>query len=362
MATHNTFPLDRFENVQQLGGIQTASILNGSGHNSRVAFVDTGAGLRYTVALDRGADIVNASYNQHALAYLTQNRLRKPSHAYCEEWEWLAGWPGGLVTTCGPSHFGHPRDEQDGQRTRTNLHGRFSNSPAELEMIINPDPHRGRNEMLLSGIIRDSRTFGPVIEVKRTIQSALGENSIRLFDQALNRDNKPAPFGLMYHCNFGWPLLDRGAKLILDGHVTLWPADMQTAPVPRTLDGFKEIPAPHASFNSASRGFICRLNGDSNGMAHIGLHNPKLKIAFELTFSVEHLPRVMIWQHFAQGTYVLGIEPMVGSPFGKAVEPGFARMLEPGESHNSELTMKIHSTPQAIAAFKKRDKPLKLEK
>jgi hypothetical protein len=348
-------PLDRFDYPPQLGGITTAELNDGPGRGSRIAMVNTGAGLRYTVALDRGADIVDAFVNQHALAYLTQNGIKPPDPAYHSEWEWLAGWPGGLVTTCGPVHFGHPRDEPGG---RTSLHGRYSSQPAHVEMVVSPEPHRGRHEMLISAVVRDSRAYGPNVEVRRTIQSTLLENRIRLFDQTTNRDNKPVPFGLLYHCNLGWPLLDEGASMVLSGRIERWPDELQEAPVPDDDEGFKRIPRPSKAWAGRSRGFICTPRADRNGVAHIGLVNPKLPMALEVELPVAELPRVMVWQHYAPGFYVLGIEPMAGSPFGQNAEPDHVLSLEPGQMRRTSLTFRVHSDTKAIERFARRDKPL----
>ena len=189
------FDTTKFENVHQVGGIRTGTLdavptaAGGGPQACRVAFFDTGAGLRFTVALDRGGDIVEASYNQHSLAYLTPSGHRPPEHAYNTGIDWLRGWPGGLLTSCGPNYFGPPRTE-DSQSL--GLHGHHSNTPAGVEMLVNPDPLRGRNEMILSMVIRDARMFGPVLEVRRQIQCRLGVNDIVLYDQVTNRFNTRA--------------------------------------------------------------------------------------------------------------------------------------------------------------------------
>src|SRR5688500_8357271 len=77
------FDTTKFENVHQVGGIRTAT-LDGpgpgvGGQGSRGALVDTGSGLRFTVALDRGGDIVDASYNQFGLAYRSPVGLVPPN-------------------------------------------------------------------------------------------------------------------------------------------------------------------------------------------------------------------------------------------------------------------------------------------
>ena len=61
----------KIEHPLQLGGIRTGLLDApgaGGGPGVRVALVDTGAGLRFTVALDRGGDIIDAAFNDCALA------------------------------------------------------------------------------------------------------------------------------------------------------------------------------------------------------------------------------------------------------------------------------------------------------
>ncbi len=349
-------PLDRFQTSRQVGGITTATLNDGPGTGSRVAFVNTGAGLRYTVALDRGADIVDATFNQHSLAYLTPCGIKPPEQAYLVGEEWLSGWPGGLVTTCGPVHFGHPRTEGDRQ---TSLHGHYSHQPSRVEMVVQPEPHRDRHEMLVSAVTKQSRAYGPNVEIRRTIQSALGANLIHVYDQTTNRDNKPTPHGLLYHVNTGWPLLDRGAHMVLSGSVRHWPDAIQEVACPRDVDDYKRIPGPSKRYLGRSRGFICTPRGDRAGRAHVGLINDKLNLALELEFALAELPRVLVWQHFAPGMYVMGIEPMVGTPFGHDVEPDQVIALQPDQTRRTELTLRVHADAKAIARLARHDKPLK---
>ncbi len=57
----------KVESAAQLGGVQTGTLdyhqPNG-GQSCRVVFVNTESGLRFTVALDRGGDIVEAFYER----------------------------------------------------------------------------------------------------------------------------------------------------------------------------------------------------------------------------------------------------------------------------------------------------------
>jgi len=345
------FDPDKFENIHQLGGIRTGTLDSGGG--VRVALVDTGAGLRFTVALDRGGDIVDARYNQFALAYLTPNELLPPSHAYHTGIEWLHGWAGGLVTTCGPQYIGGPREE-DG--VKTSLHGRHSNQPAVVEQIINPDPQHGKLDMLIGMRVRDSRMFGPVIEVRRTIRCTLGEPEILIEDEVTNRGNTRTAHNWLYHCNLGYPLLDEGARFIYRGRAQYWvipPPPGQTLLQPldaARMNRLKRVPGPlreHAGFGE--RGLIVEVSPDRKGICHVGLLNRRIGLGLELSYPAKALPRMANWQHFGpRGSYVTGLEPFCGSLLGKALDTHRAaeQHLEPGESRRYWLKIRVLATKQ----------------
>lgn len=357
---------EKFENVHQIGGIQTALLtpqFGGDAANGvRVAQVNTGSGLRFTVALDRGGDIVEAFFNQHSLVYLSPNGLRPPSHAYNRDLEWLRNWPGGLVTTCGPLHIGHPREVDGIQHP---LHGHFSNIPATVEMVLNPDPHTGRREMLLSMVIQDSCMFGPTVQIRRQIQCALGRSHIFIYDQVTNRGNTRVPHHWLYHVNIGYPLLDHGARFIYRGKAQYWQDRAMSGKPPSTaaLNRLKRVTAPlpeHAG--AGERGVLVEVEPDKDGRCHVGLINSKLGLALELAYSSNCLPRIGNWQHYGpRGSYVSGIEPFNGSLLGLDTDdyPNAELFLEPGQTMRYQLEIKVHADRQSIAAFAKHDGRLK---
>lgn len=128
--------------------------------------------------------------------------------------DWLRTFGGGLLTTCGLSHVGGPEQDAFGER---GLHGKISNSPAEIESIIQPDPMVGKLDMSITGRIRETTIFGPRLELKRTISGTLGQPIIRIHDEVVNRGNTSVPHMLLYHFNFGWPLVDEGTDIIWQG-------------------------------------------------------------------------------------------------------------------------------------------------
>ncbi|MBL9180365.1 MAG: DUF4432 family protein [Verrucomicrobiaceae bacterium] len=355
----------KFENVLQLGGIRTGTLDSpgaGGGCGTRVALIDTGAGLRFTVALDRGGDIVDASFNQFALAWLSPNGLRPPNPAYHSGIEWIRGWAGGLVTTCGPEYVGGPREE-DG--VQTTLHGRYSSQPAQIETLRNPDPHNGRHEMELGLIVRDTRFFGPVFENRRSIRCTLGVPEILIEDAVMNRGDTRVPHHWLYHCNLGWPLLDEGARFIYRGKAVHWnvpPLPGQDIVQPladAAMNKLKRVPAPmqeHAG--SGERGLIVETEAERDGWSRIGLINDKLKIGLEISYPRKALPRMANWQHYGpRGSYVCGLEPFSGSLLGSARDKHrLARQfLEPGETRRYQLKLRVLTGGAELGALKKCD-------
>ena len=362
------FDPDKFENIHQVGGIRTAMLDSpqpGGGRGVRVALVDTGAGLRFTVALDRGGDIVDARYNQFALAYLTPNELLPPNHAYHSGIEWLHGWAGGLVTTCGPQYVGGPREE-DG--VKTSLHGRYSNTPSAVEQIINPDPQRGRLGMLIGLRTRDSRVFGPVIEVRRTIRCTLGEPEILIEDEVTNRANTRTAHNWLYHCNLGYPLLDEGARFVYRGTAQYWvlpPPPGQTLIQPLDAAGMNRLKrvsdplAEHAGFGE--RGLIVEVPPDRGGISRIGVLNNRIGLGLELSYPAKAMPRMANWQHYGPcGAYVSGLEPFCGSLIGKALDKyhGAEQHLEPGQSRQYRLRIRVLTTKEEIRSLAACDGPV----
>lgn len=360
---------DKFENVHQVGGIRTATLDapgGNGGQGVRVALVDTGAGLRFTVALDRGGDIVDAAFNRHSLAYLSPNGLLPPNHAFHRDAEWLRGWAGGLVTTCGPQYVGGPRQE-DG--VQTSLHGHYSNCPAAVEMIINPDPHRGIHDMLLSLIVRDSRMFGPVIEVRRLIRCTLGQPEIIIEDQVTNRGNARAAHHWLYHCNLGYPLLDEGARFIYRGKAEYWvlpaaPGEPIIQPASaREMNRIKRVSAPLASHaGEGEHGLILQSTPDRQGTCRVGLINDRIKLGVELAYPAKALPRIANWQHLGpRGSYVSGLEPFSGSLLGKASDasPHAEQYLEPGQTRQYRLAIRVRQGVQELKELAAHDGPVK---
>ena len=331
---------DKISNPAQLGGVETSILDNGSGRGIRIAWINTGTGLRYKVLIDRAMDISDAFYNQHSLAWLSHGGITAPQPFSDKGIDWLRTFNGGLLTTCGLTHVGGPESDEFGER---GIHGHFSNIPAEIESIIQPDPQMGKMEMSITGIIRETRIFGPSLALRRTISSTLGEANIRIHDEVINYGNTPAPLMILYHFNFGYPLVDEGTEILWEG---TWKPRFgeENAKIFKAENDFKKCLSPLENhLGSGEEVVLIDPISDKNGMCNCGLYNPKIGLKVELIFLKNQLPTLTNWQHWGKNEYVTGLEPGTNHPIGqaKARENKELILLAPSESRCFDLELKV---------------------
>lgn len=343
----------KISHIAQVGCIETSVLDNGPGRGTRIAWINTGAGLRFKVVIDRAMDIADAAFNQHNLVWMSHAGVTAPQPVALHGIDWLRTFGGGLLTTCGLSHFGPPENDEHGERS---LHGLISNQPAEIESIVQPDPDRGMLDMRITGRIRESQIFGPSFEMKRTISATLGRPSIRIHDEVRNVANTPAPHMILYHCNFGWPLIDEGTDILWNGS---WKAGSR--PGDKRIFGeghnFRKCPAPMEDHNGGGEAVaFIDPQSDASGNCECGFYNPSLGIAVALRFNRSQLPCLTNWQHWGKGEYVTGLEPGTNPPTGQAAARKENKLIyvPPGQVKSYDIEIEVLNTEKTIREFLKK--------
>jgi hypothetical protein len=127
--------------------------------------------------------------------------------------------------------------------------------------------------------IKETKIFGPGLELKRTISSNLGSSSIRIKDEVVNRGNTAAPHMLLYHCNFGWPLADEGSRLLWKGSMFRKSENGDLVAIEANGD-LKTCQPVQASHNGTGEDLIMiDTLADKDGKSSSGLYNPTLGFA-----------------------------------------------------------------------------------
>ncbi|MHA7130882.1 aldose 1-epimerase family protein [Algoriphagus namhaensis] len=333
----STYPWQgKISNSHQLGGIELSTLDTGPGRGTRIAWINTGTGLRYKVVLDRGMDIVDAFFNENSLAWISHAGITSPEPFSDQGINWLKTFAGGLLTTCGLSSIGPPNGDHG-------LHGRYANLPAELIQVKQPDIHSGDLSFELTGRILETSTFGPSLELTRKISGRLGSPEIHVSDSVRNLGNTPAPLMLLYHINCGWPLIDEGTRIVWKGELRPTGHEAKTSDFNRKHQ-FKVCPPPldeHTGFGE-DVAFIDPVT-DSDELVTCGFANDEAEIALKIQFSKKQLPSLIHWQHMAKNEYVTALEPATNPPIGQknAKDNETLIYLEPGESRKFELKLEV---------------------
>ncbi|MFA7230509.1 MAG: DUF4432 family protein, partial [Victivallaceae bacterium] len=218
------FLLERVGCIEQLAYIRQSTLDDGRGRGSRIAEFANGSGLNFTVNIDRGMDIADATFKGIPLAWKSSNRYVAPAFYEAEGLNWLRTWGGGLLTGCGLRNVGGP-DKVDSESH--GLHGRLSHIPAE-DIAVEKQWIDGKYVQSINGWIKQTATFFENLHLKRKISSVMGENSIVIEDVIENHGFSTSPLMLLYHMNLGFPLLDENAFIESASHEVI-PRDSTAA-------------------------------------------------------------------------------------------------------------------------------------
>jgi hypothetical protein len=219
--------------------------------------------------------------------------------------------------------------------------------------------------MELGLLVRDSRMFGPVFEIRRTIRCTLGAPELSIEDEVTNRGDTRTPHHWLYHCNLGYPLLDRGARFIYRGPAEYWilpPPPGQDIVQPLSaaaMNKLKRVPdslREHAG--AGERGLIVDAEPGHDGWCRVGLLNEKLRLGVEISYPRKALPRMANWQHYGpRGSYVAGLEPFSGSLLGSARDGHklAKQFLMPDETRRYALKIRVLNSTKELRALSAHD-------
>ncbi len=334
-------------NISQLGGVRVSELQEGNSRGVQVAEFETGSGFAFTVLLDRGMDIGAAKYCGASLAWHSSIGPAHPAYFEPQGLGWLRTFHGGLMAGGGMTYMGSPTVDE-GQSL--GLHGRLNHLPATnvwADGVWRGDEY----EMWVRGRMRETVVFGENITLTRRISATLGSSRLMIRDLVANEGFQKAPHMILYHCNFGFPLLAEGTELLApDKQVT--PRDAGAA---AGLDAHARYEAPIDGYQEQV--FYHDLAADASGYATVILANRAYNggqgLGAYLRYRQAELPRLIQWKMVGPGTYVTGLEPANASVEGRDVERarGTLQFLEPGEQREYLLEIGVLANNAEIDAL-----------
>ena len=266
---------------------------------------------------------------------------------------WLEGFNEWLVR-CGVEWMGHPGRDRfrnaagDEVEMDLTLHGRVGNLPAtEVEVVIEAGPPP---RIHIRGLVEERVFHGPKLSMLADISTELDSNSVRIDDTVTNQGADDQEFQMLYHINFGPPLLQAGARF-LGALERVHPFNAHAA---EQLDNYASYDGPQPGFREEV--YCLQPLAGPDGLTELMLQNAPGDRGVSLAFPVQQLPFVTLWKNLEVDGYVTGIEPGTGYPYTRRIEREAGRVpqLAPQSSRQFTIEVAIHADRNSVAAATQR--------
>lgn len=263
---------------------------------------------------------------------------------------WLDGFNEMLVR-CGYEWTGHPGIDDNGHLL--SLHGRIQNTPASTVKVIIDDtpPHK----ITVQGEVSE-RTFKFSELVTMTdFEIIPGSKTFALHDKLTNKADYDNEYQIIYHSNFGRPILEKGAKI----HAAVSEISPFNAYAQDGLKTWQTYLGPTKNYDEMV--FNLKPVGDKKGATLAVLHNATGTQGVAVGYNIKQLPVLTLWKNTdtEQQGYVTGIEPGTSYAYNtKYQRPlGLVPTIKAGETKAFELTYTVLTNQKEVkAAVKKVEK------
>ena len=259
---------------------------------------------------------------------------------------WLDGFDE-LLVRCGLESNGAPDFDFNGRLTHP-LHGKIQNRPAhKVDLAIDGET----GDITITGVVEESRFHFPKLRLTTTIRTKVGEPGFRVTDVVENCGGTETTAQMLYHINFGLPLVDPGSKFV---------APVKTV-VPRTEHAANGL-GTWESYPNESPGFeeqvyLLDLFAAADGKTQVLLKNAHSTAGVTLRFNKNKLPCFSLWKDpgAAQDGYVTGLEPGTNFPNPRSFEQQQDRVvkLPPGKTITFDVQLEAHGDEASVAASEK---------
>lgn len=324
----------RCGDIRQIAGCTRYRLQEGLERDVEICDVRTGSGFRFLVCPSRGMDIIFAEHNGRPLCWQSSTGVVHPAYYEKEKTGWLRGFGGGLLATCGLSSFGGP-NEDEGESY--GLHDRISYTPAREVNVTQEWKDENTLEISLSGTLRQTRVFGPNLVLRRCIVTEAGSNFLTIHDTLTNEAFVPEPAVILYHCNFGFPVVSEHSRIEAPSLAQTPVTDFAA----QSASQWALLEAPQAGL--PERCYAHQMQADPQGRVRASIVNEKLDFGAYVEYRARELPHFMQWKTMASGTYVCGLEPGNAPllPRSELRARGQLPVLQSGESWNFSVQLGV---------------------
>ena len=235
--------------------------------------------LRVLLNESKALDIMQVWYKGVNMSFVSKNGFTAREISFAKRFE------GGMLYTCGLDSIGG--------RPGFDPHGSLHNTPAKIVRIT-----ENGDILQVEALMEQTALFGSNLQLHRTVTLFVNEEKLLLQDRLVNAGTKPEDYSVLYHVNFGYPMLDEGVEIVADVN-SVTPVGDHAA---QNLENRTVFSAPMDN-EEESCYFL------DNSADYVSVLNRRLGNKVTLTYSKDTLPALVQWNAPASQDYALGIEP-----------------------------------------------------
>jgi len=341
-------------NIAGAGFSLQQQVLHGGKQEGSKVITLSSAGLTITLSPTRGMNILNVKGSDVRLGWDSPvTEVVNPAYINLDSRNGL-GWLDGfneMMVRCGFEWTGHPGVDNG---TLYTLHGRAGNTPASKVVIDIAE--KAPYEVRIRGLLKENTFKKSNLETWTELRYVPGAQSFSIHDRVTNRADYPRDYEIIYHSNFGKPLLEEGAVF--------------SAPI-KEISPFNDYAKAGlkdwATYQGPTKGFDEMVfnilpYADAQGKTLAMLHNRRGDRGVAIGFDTHQLPLLTLWKNTdteRQG-YVTGIEPGTNYAYPVKIEreQGRIKQLQPGQSTDFELTYTLLKDAEQVKVYQDKIKTL----
>ncbi|MNG74592.1 hypothetical protein D3C79_330800 [compost metagenome] len=341
-------------NIAGAGFSLQQQVLHGGKQEGSKVITLSSAGLTIALSPTRGMNILNVKGSDVRLGWDSPvTEVVNPAYINLDSRNGL-GWLDGfneMMVRCGFEWTGHPGVDNG---TLYTLHGRAGNTPASKVVIEIAE--KAPYEVRIRGLLKENTFKKSNLETWTELRYIPGTQSFSIHDRVTNRADYPRDYEIIYHSNFGKPLLEEGAVF--------------SAPI-KQISPFNDYAKAGlkdwATYQGPTKGFDEMVfnilpYADAQGKTLAMLHNRRGDRGVAIGFDTHQLPLLTLWKNTdteRQG-YVTGIEPGTNYAYPVKIEreQGRIKQLQPGQSTDFELTYTLLKDAEQVKVYQDKIKTL----